>query len=654
MEDLHIIKEFFILLAVSIPIIFIFNKLKLPTLVGFLATGIFLGPSGIKLIADVSGVEILAEIGIALLLFTIGLQFSFVELAQMRKSFIAGILQIVATVLATTAISFFITHNVALSIFIGFLVSLSSTAIVMKHLIDKGEVDSVHGYTSMGILLLQDLSIVPMMIIIPYLKGGESFEFILFLKAFFFAISSLFVIFIVASLILPKLIDPIVKSRNRELFTISIVVVCLGTAYLTAYLGFSLAIGAFLAGFILSRLDYRYQIIADILPFRDIFNSIFFISIGMLVDINIFRDIVFVVGGVFGIITIKFLILVPIMLLLKYPLRITVIVGLSLAQIGEFSFVLGKFGNKFNLISDEYYHNFIVLSSISMLLTPFLMIIAPKLGLTVQKYFKIPFKKDKVEYKTLKELKNHVVIIGYGLNGKNLARVLKEVGINYVIIDINSRLVKEAKDVGEPILFGDFTKREILKQVCIENAKIAVIAISDSVAVRQGLFMIKNLNSSIYIIIRTRYTSEVNELQKLGADQVIPEEFETSIEIFSRVLRQYHIPRNVVLTQGEIIRKDGYKMLRKLSLEPFSVLDLKDILSITLTDIVIIKEGSNAVDKTIFELGLREKTGATIIAVVRNGKAFTNPKSDFKIEPNDMLVVFGSHADIDSVISYIS
>jgi len=656
MENLPILKELVILLAVALPITFIFHKFNLPTLTGFLITGILIGPGGLKLITDVSTIEILAEIGIVLLMFTIGLEFATTHLVQARKIFlVGGLIQIIGTISLVAIISWFVSHNLILSIFTGFLASLSSTAIVMKELIDRGEVDSPHGRISIAILLFQDLCVIPMMMILPYLNRMQTFEFFPFIKAVAMAVVFLVAIYYASRLVLAGVIDHIARLNNRGLFIISIVVICLGTAFLTASMGLSLAIGAFLAGFILSKSYYSHEIVVDVMPFRDSFSSIFFISVGMLVNVqSLFHNLFILVGGVAGIFILKFLVIVPVIICFGYSLRIAVIIGLSLAQIGEFSFVLAKVGHSYHLISPDYFQTFIAVSIISMLATPLLMKASPRLSMLVQKHLKLALREPEEIVESKIDLKDYVLIVGYGLNGRTLARVLKEVGIKYLILELNPVKIKEAREKGEPVIYGDVTRPDILKKINIENAKVAVLAISDPVATRHGLWAIKSFSPTTYTIVRTRYTLEIGALQQLGADRVIPEEFETSVEIFSRVLQVYHIPRNVILQEVDLVRKEGYRMLRGLSLEPSTLMDLSDIFTITLTETLLIREGSKAAGKTLSGLELRERAGATVIAVVRDGKAVTNPKGDFVLSANDILIVLGNHADLDKAINFIS
>ncbi|MFH1074609.1 MAG: cation:proton antiporter [Candidatus Firestonebacteria bacterium] len=656
MENLQILREFVIILAVSIPVVFIFQKIKFPSIVGFIIAGVLIGPGGFKLISDIGSVNMLAEIGVILLLFSIGLEFSLSKLVSIGKLlFVGGALQVFLTAGVVAVIIYFFTGNIALALLSGFLVSLSSTAIVLKSFADRNEEDSPYGNISLGILLFQDLFVIPLMVAVPFLKNIETFQMLPLVKALFFSIIGLVAVYFIGSLVLNRIMHYIVRLKNRELFTLTVVAGCLGTAYLAYSIGgLSLSIGAFIAGLILSKSDYSHQVVSDIIPFKDCFNSVFFVSIGMLLSTGfLFGNLYGILGGAVLLTVLKAAVIIPVVLYFKYPLRIAIIVGLCLSQIGEFSFILGKFGNELNIISPGEYEYFIAVAVVSMIMSPFLIRAAPGVGLFLQKIMKLPAKKDGSSVK--KDIhKNHVVIIGFGLNGRNLSRVLHETGIKHVIVDLDAEKIAEAKEDGDSVVFGDFTKKEVLESAGMGQAKVAVVAISDPTATRHGLWLIKKINPAVYTIVRTRSNEDVAELVELGADEAIPEEFETSIEIFSRVLSRFHVPRNVISQEVSIIRKSNYGMLRTASLEPVKLMDLNDILNLTLTETILIKSGSRAVGKTLIEINLRAETGTTVIAVVRGGKATTNPKGEFVLAENDVIVILGNHAELDKAVRFVA
>jgi CPA2 family monovalent cation:H+ antiporter-2 len=567
MQELIFLKSFVIILGISAVVVFALQRVKIPSIVGFLLAGMLLGPSGLQFIEDLKTIQIFAEIGVILLLFTIGLEFSLSRFLKMRlEVFGIGGLYVLITVVLTTLISYQWLKNPNTAIFTGFLVALSSTAIVMKLLSDKAELETPHGRISIGILIFQDLCVVPFMLLIPIMSGGGGIsELILTLGK---AIVIITIALLSARWIVPNLLHQIVHTRSRELFVITILILCFGIALLTSEFGLSLALGAFLAGLIISESEYSHEATSTMLPFRDSFNGLFFISVGMLMDTSFFiNNLPLVLSFVGGIIILKSFGGFLSMYLWKRPVRTSIQCSINLAQVGEFSFVLAVAGLSADLISNEIYQWFLSASVLTMLLTPFLMQISPLISsrLSSQKLLK--------RLERIKELsrpedfpkkrRDHVIIIGFGLNGRNLARVLREADIPYVVLELNIDTVRDMRKHGEPIYYGDGTKVEILQRLGVKTARILVIAISDPASCRNIVQMARKQNPQLFIIARTRYTAEVDDLLKLGADEVIPEEFETSIEISSSVLSRYQTPRDVISNLVDVIRKDGYKVLRQ-------------------------------------------------------------------------------------------
>lgn len=647
-------KELLLILGFSIIVFFISNKLRLPAIGGFLTTGVLIGPSGFGLISDPHRIDLFAEIGVMLLLFTVGIEFSLEKLKEMKKSFwLSGFLQIVLTVFITACILLVFKFPLEQGIFYGFLISLSSTAVVLKILSDRKEIDSPQGKISVGILLFQDLSFVPMIILTPVLAGKISLSLDTLLTRFLLGILTVILTIVVARKVMPYFLYLIVKTKVREAFLFSTLFVLIGMALISNYFGFSLALGAFIAGLILSESEYSHQIYSDILPFKDLFNSLFFISIGLLLDISFAWKEKFIIGGVFITISLlKMIILFFVVKLIGLNSRIAFLVSLGLFQIGEFSFLLSKMGNQYGILSQNVYQIFIVVSIFSFIATPFLIQFSPLIFekfLTFQKLKTHPLVQEEGK---IPKLKNHVIIAGFGLNGQNLARVLRSSGIKYIIIDIDAEVVKNAKNE-EPIIFGDVWSAEVLKKAGIKNAKLLVIAISDPVITRKAVKLAKTINPSIHIIVRTKYVNEIDELYRLGADQVIPEEFETSIEIFVRVLEEYHIPRNLINAQIKVIRGERYEMLRGVSKTPRSFEKVTELLKAGTAEAFFVSSESFACGKSLENLDLRRKTGATVIAVVRGEKSFTSPPADFVIKEGDTLLLVASHADMDRAFDYL-
>lgn len=652
-------EDLLMILLVSLPVAYVCLRLKLPLLVGLMLTGIVIGPYGLGLIKELEAIEILAEIGVILLLFTIGLEFSIRRLREMKNLVLfGGGLQVVLTVAATAVVAVLFGRSFNQSLFFGFLVALSSTAIVLKSYADRKETDAPHGRAGVGILLFQDISIVLMMLFVPILGGKDAASLGAIAKTLGISLGALIAIVAVAWFLVPILLKKVVSLRSPEVLLLSGVLISLGTAWVTSQFGLSLALGAFIAGMVLSESEYSHQIAADILPFRDVFNSLFFVSIGLLLSVGaLIANIQTVLLWVAFLVVGKFLIVWLVVQLLGFPQRVAAMTALGLAQIGEFSFVLAKAGRAVDLLPDTDYQTFLAASIISMIATPFMINAAPAVGEFFQKIINDKKDKDLIESEedihltSSGGLENHTIIVGYGLNGRNLARVLRAVLVPYTILELNAETVREAKEKGEKINFGDATRREVLHHAHIEDANALVLAMSDPQAARRTVKQAREMNENLYIVVRTRYIAEITELLELGADEVIPEEFETSIEIFARVLQRYGVTRHVIETQIEQIRRQGYRMLRSPSAIPqIKVANLNAALHQATTETIRLDENSPVAGKNLGELDLRNTTGVTLIAVLRNGNTEINPGSNYKFQSGDTLVLLGSSEKIEDAV----
>ncbi|MCC6502940.1 MAG: cation:proton antiporter [Deltaproteobacteria bacterium] len=652
MENIPLLRDIVILMAVSVPISFLLSKLGLPIIIGFLLTGVIIGPYGTGLVTELHRVETLAQIGVVLLLFTIGLEFSISRLLNIRKEgILGGGLQVGLTVLIVFGISLLFGQPFSVAMLLGFVISLSSTAIVLKLLVDRGEVNSPHGNLSVGVLIFQDLAVVLMVMVIQSIGINEGLSAIEITKKLALSFAAFAVIVVGVIWLIPRIFDQVVKLRNREVFILTTVLVCLGTAWVTSLFGLSLALGAFIAGLAISESEYSNQIVADVIPFRDTFSSLFFMSIGMLLDISYFMGelpkIALLVGAI---IALKALVIVGVGQILRYPLRLSLVVGFNLAQIGEFSFILIKMGEEYSLFNQALYQSLLAASIITMAFTPFIYQRSSKLAYDFGKLLG----RDGARGGHKKtQLSNHVIIIGYGINGQNLAKVLKETGIPHLIMDTNMERIKSAKAKGHSAYYGDASHPEVFRTTAVEKAKMVVTAISDPISTRLIVKNARDMNAAVSILVRTRYIREVEELYKLGANQVIPEEFETSVEIFARVLKDYRIPSNIIQNQIDLIRQEGYAMLRNPSVMGDRLSRLSSILEKTVMDTYFVERECSVAGTTIQELDLRKRTGATIIAIARSGHAKTNPEPDYRIEAGDILVLLGSHAQLNEAFKLL-
>lgn len=656
--DLFALEELVIVLAASVLIIYLSHKLKLPSVIGFLLTGVLIGPGGLSLVKNTETVNILAEIGVVMLLFTIGLEFEPARLKRIQRNFWAGGgLQVFLTTAACVGLIvavFAVGFREAL--FYGFLVSLSSTALVLKIQSDRDETDAPQGRICLGILIFQDIAIVPMIALVPVLANAGSVSAGAIALRFGLSAAAIAAVFAVARFLMPRVLHLVVRTRIREVFLFATLFICLGMALLTSTFGLSLALGAFLAGVILAESDYSHQVVSDVLPFKDVFNSLFFISVGMLLNAAALWKFKFtVLALVASILLLKAVVVVLTVSVLGYGPRIALMTGLALAQIGEFSFVLAGVGRVNGLLADDIFQAFIASTILTMMATPFLIQISPALAARSERALRWKRRIDAADGNSGRDLKDHVIIAGYGLNGKNLAHVLKEAGIGYVILELNPVTVKSALTEGEPIIFGDVSSRTILEEAGARRAKGIVFAISDPLMARRGVKAVRELNPDLFIIVRTRFASEIDGLLALGAGDVIPEEFETSIEIFIRVLEKYHVPRNIIDAQVKVLRGECYGMLRGTCLAIRPVTEkVADLLAAGTAETYFVGRAAWPAGKALGAIDLRARTGATVIAVVRGGDSFTSPGAEFEIKEQDTLVLVASQGDIDRAFFYLT
>lgn len=650
----QLFTDLIVIFGIAMLIAFLMRKLNQPTIVGYLLTGVLAGPHGFGLVPDTAGVEVLAEVGVALLLFTIGLEFSFAKLAKMRDVILgAGTLQVGITIASVTGILFLFQFQMREAVFWGFLVATSSTAIVLKMLQERAEMSTVHGRIILGILLFQDLCVVPMMALVPALAAPGAAQAVNILMALLKSLAIVSAILLGAKFLFPPLLHAIVLMRSRELFVIGSIFFALGTAWGAAHFGLSLALGAFLAGIVISESEYGHQIMADILPFRDSLNSLFFVSIGMLIQSRFVLDHVGLLLAVTSLIILGKAVAASVpVVIMGYPLRLAAVTGLALAQVGEFSFVLLREGARLNLIPESRYQMFLAASVVTMMVTP-AMIAA---GQPISRWFgRRSRHKDAPTPEPEKDhLQDHVIICGYGLNGRRLARLLDENKIPYVVLDMNHRTVREARKEGVHIYFGDVSNQEILRHAGAVYARAIVFAISDAAVLPRALSNARLLSRNVHVIARTKRMEDVAGLREAGASDVIAEELEAWMEIVVRVLRLYGMPRELVAKQMENLRTGDYSMLRQMPLPGQPIHHLGHLLPEVQVEMFFIVPDAPAANKSLREMGIPQRTGALVIAIVRISDVTHNPAPDFVLEPGDQVLVIGSRAQLDKATKLFS
>lgn len=665
--ELPILKDVVIILGFSVLIILLFQRLKMPSILGFLMTGIIAGPHGLSLVKASHEVEILAEMGIIFLLFVIGIEFSLKGLARIKNTvLIGGSLQVGGTILLTYLIAKLFGLPDSQAVFMGFLLSLSSTAIVLKMLQEQGKMGSQQGRIALGVLIFQDIIVVPMILITPLLagNGGELWSTILGLFGKFALVLGILVL--LARYVVPRILKRVIATRSRELFILTIVVMIFATAWLTSSVGLSLALGAFFAGLIISESEYSHQATANILPFKEIFISFFFVSIGMLLDLQHFAKFwIVLLLMTLGVILLKMIVIFAMVLIKKYPLKTAFIAAFTLFQVGEFAFLLSTIGMRNELLPDELYQHFLAVSIISMAVTPFMLgyaeqisnwLITISLPEKVRKRLRIAQSKskEKPDLSHIDVLKDHLVIVGYGLNGKNVAKTANQAEIPYVIVEQDPEVFEEAKADNQPIVFGDASVVSILQYLQVQQARVVVVAIADAEVTMQIVSSIRLLSETAHVIVRTRYMKEIGSILNIGADEVIPEEFETSIEIFTRVLNRYLVPFDEIQRFTNYIRAHNYDLLcaagKNQKCPPKFELHVPDMVVAALP---VQQDDNKIVGKTIIKSKIKEKFNLNVLAIRRNKKYITQIEADTKIKTDDMLYLFGSPQDIAKINKYI-
>ncbi|MEP1306837.1 MAG: cation:proton antiporter [Balneola sp.] len=647
--SLPFLNEIVALFLVSVVIAFLCYKIKLVPIVGFLIAGVIIGPNALGLVQDQELVDMLAEIGIILLLFTIGIEFSLEKLARIRSAiFIGGGLQVLLTVVSVVGIFLLLNIDWKIGIYTGFLVALSSTAIILGLLSEQNKTDTPTGRLSLAVLIFQDFAIIAMVLLIPLLSGesGSTVDILLVLGK---AVLLIIGIIVLARKIVPWILEKVAQTRRQELFLLTVMAICFGTAALTNLADVSLALGAFLAGLVVSESHYSDHALSEILPLKTIFNAVFFVSVGMLLDVKFVIEYPLLLLGIAsGVLLLKFILSSVSLLVLGYPIRIAAASGIVLAQIGEFSFVLERAGRKAGLEPGGYgeigSQIFIAVSVILMLLTPLFLKISPKVGELLSK---TPLKKlgekrkKNSESKTSITLEDHVILVGYGPAGRNLARILTETNIQFIVIEMNPKSVNEMNELGINAIYGDATRAHILEHAQIEQAKLCVIAINDPDANPRIIKLAKYLNPTLQVIVRTRYLAQAEAMQIAGADIVVPEEMETTVRLFSNVLSAYMIPEPEIQQHIRELRAEDYQIMRG-SIQEAHLMVLQGLDEQGLhTRAVIVREGSYAAGKTLAELKLRNEFEITVLTVQRGEKNTGNPAGSFMLEAGDRLVMVG-------------
>lgn len=651
-HQLPLFYDLAIILACTLPVLFLANRISLPPIAGFVLTGIIIGPSGLGLVQNFTNVEASAEVGVFLLLFIVGLELSLSGLRSTPvRTYLAGAGQVLLTTFAVVGIGMTLGFSLATSLIAGFVVTLSSSALVLKGMADKGELTTPLGQMVTTTAIVQDLAIVPMMMTVSVLAAGHITNYEITTRAILVA-SWLLALYLLGRWIVPQMLRFLVRIQVSEAILLFAVLLMLVIGAISAIAGLSMALGAFAAGVILSENEFSAHIYSQVQVFSTLFTSLFFVSIGMLVDLTfVLTHLDTVLAFALAVLIGKTLIVIIVSAPLALSFRQRVQGGAYLAQIGEFSFLLLTAAVTGKLLTQNEFQYLIAASSLTLAVTPLVMQLAPHVayhaGRRIGKGGDATLAEKNA---TAARPKPAVLIVGYGVNGHNVARVLREAGIYHEILEFNPQTVRAARLEGEIIHYGDVSHAEFLRHLHLKDFDSAVIAISDPAATRRAVAAMRRLHADIHLIVRTKHVAEVEQLERLGANLVVPEEFETSLRIFAELLSHYHMPPHIIAAQVELVRGQSYGTLRG---REGGGERLQQLLMQRLVEAVPILENSKARANTLRALGFSPEGRCQVISLLRNGAPeqhiYDNP-----LVPNDLVVLYGDHAALDNGVTKLS
>lgn len=660
-EDFRLIIDLVLVFAVAACGGLLAALLKQPVLLGYLIGGMVVGPSGLRLIKELIQVETLAQFGVAFLLFALGVEFSLTELRKVKAIALGGgTLQIILTILVTVLVCG-VTGAwgtlPAKGVFLGSILSLSSTAVVLKCLMERNETETPHGQVMLGMLVVQDLALGLMLAVLPALhEPGEVIGIAVLmalLKIGLFAAGA-----VVAGIwLIPPLLRLLASTESKELFLLGVVTICLGIALFTEYLGLSIEMGAFVAGLMISEVEYADETLTIVEPLRDIFASLFFAAIGMLIDpLFLWQNLELILGLVALVFVGKFLIITPLVSLFRYPLKTALIVGLGLAQIGEFSFVLASEGQALGLVSRRIYLLILGTTAVTLMLTPFVLRLVPFLfDFAESMPWLKPYLVDDQARDFSEDLpqKNHVVVCGYGRLGKNLVKLLQQYQLSVVVIDQSESRIQQLREAGIPYVYGNAVSLHVLETAGVNHAQGMAIALPDPASIRLCLKRSLEVCPELDTVVRATQDKNIELLYQLGAKEVVQPEFEASLEMATHLLIGVGLLPEVVQQKMQQIRQDHYLDLRPES----SAAEVSQYLQKVTRDLnrrwYDLPADSPLIGMTLEEVNMRYLTGVSLMAICRaDGEEIDYPHSQTTLLLGDRLLVVGSAEELTALVQF--
>ncbi len=647
----HVLYTVLMLLAMSIMLVTVLKKFSLPPILAYLLVGIVVGPYALGLVENEHSIHLLAEVGVVFLLFSIGLEFSLAQLVSMKKAVLGlGGTQVILTTLAGMGVAHVMGMDWAGSIVVGGAVALSSTAIVAKQLTEQLEMQSRHGRLALGALLFQDLAVVPFLVIIPIMAGESDNNLgVELLLAMTRAAAAFIIMHALGRWVLRPIFHMVASAHSAELFTLTVLFIALMAGAFTHMLGLSAAMGAFLAGIMLGESEYRHQIETDIRPFRDVFMGLFFITIGIQLDITMLPAIwsqallllfVLVVG--------KGLLIMAISRMMGHENVVAARTALVLAQGGEFGFALLALALSRELLSVQDSQAILAAIVVSMLIAP--LLIRENGNIAKNLYPKSYLKKHQVRAKNIfhasRELRNHVIIIGYGRIGQNLSSFLRQEGIEYVGLDLDPVIVREAYEAGERVYYGDATHISMLRAAGVKRARAMIITSTDNHAANRIIKTAHSRNPELPVIVRTEDDLHLDELEQAGACRVVPEKLESSMILATQLLEVLNIPTQDILYLVEKTRADHYYNLRGYfhGVQAENVEDMPSDHYRRHT--VVLVPGSQSIGQTIKSLHISER-GISVLSIRRGNIRGDSPDTDMVLREGDALLLEGGTEELE-------
>ena len=650
----NINTQIFTLLVAAVLFVWIFKRVGLPPILAYLATGVLAGSHSVGWMTQTHEMDLVAELGIVFLLFSLGLEFSISRLMAMRNIvFGLGSLQVVVTSTVLIVILYCLNFSLLTSFTIGVIMMLSSTAVVVKLLKENGELNKRRGQLAIGVLLLQDIAVVPLLIILPLLAatGSQSISWALAVALTKGAFVCL-LLWAIGKWILPKVFNEIALVRTDELFMLTTLLVALFAALLTYSFGLSMALGAFLAGMMLGESHYRHQLEADIRPFRDILMGLFFVTVGMQLNVMyVLNNSLLIIGALVGLLVLKIAVMAISAQLMGERKQDALACAFMLWQMGEFGFVLIALGAQHQLLTNQQVSFLIALGVLSIALTPFLIdktpFILKRIGVLDR-----ASQAWESEPKSSTLYSDHVIICGFSRVGQTVARFLKPEAIDYIAIESNPILVQEGKAAGEPILFGHVKQKDILKCAGVERARLVIITFTEFEQTQIVIDAIKQVAPEVKILIRTKDDSQLERLKELGVTEVVPETLEASLMLVSHVLSMSGVPMSRIIRRVSTERHNRYQLLQRFFTGEYLDVDEDAHERLEYLHVIALPDKAFAVNKSIAALNLAKRK-VSIKSLRRQNNEIDNPSDHTILLANDILILQGKPRRVERVEHYL-